>query len=196
MPPTAAAMDSAATRGFLSSPMISSRLSSKATTKKNSVISPSLIQCRAEWRRANGPSRNPTGISQKAKKPWAQDEFERASAVAVHSSRTAPPAVSMRRNRASGPVTRSMGSLGSRLSSRVVVVLSTHPCHPRCGPGVCSEVAGLPQHSDDSGPLIGAVESEIFPLLSSANRERDLHNVRIHITRTIPWKPIRRPDLE
>jgi hypothetical protein len=32
-----------------------------------------------------------------------------------------------------------------------------------------------------------ALESEILSLLSSADIERDLHEVRIHITRTIPW---------
>src|SRR3954463_549206 len=180
MPPTAAAMDSAATRGFLSSPRTSSRLSSNATTKKNSVISPSLIQSRAEWRRANGPSRNPTGISQKAKKPGAQGELERASAVAVHTSRTAPPAVSMRRNRASGPVTRSIGSLGSRLS--------------RGSPSCCRPILATP--NADQGYVVTspdchsarttvdpdrALESEILPLLSSANKERDLHEVRVQI---------------
>ena len=46
MPPAAATIDSAAMRGFCSSPSTSSRLNSKATTKKNSVIKASLIQPR------------------------------------------------------------------------------------------------------------------------------------------------------
>jgi len=48
IPPAAAAIDSAAMRGFRSSPNTSSRLSSNATTKKNSVIKASLIQARNE----------------------------------------------------------------------------------------------------------------------------------------------------
>ena len=51
MPPRAAAIDSAAMRRSFSSPRTSSRLSSRATRKKNSVINPSLIHSRNE--RAN-----------------------------------------------------------------------------------------------------------------------------------------------
>jgi hypothetical protein len=44
MPPSAAAMGSAACRGLASSPMSSSRLISSPTTKKKTAMSPSLIQ--------------------------------------------------------------------------------------------------------------------------------------------------------
>jgi hypothetical protein len=182
MPPKAAAMDSAATRGFLSSPRTSSRLSSNATTKKNSVISPSLIQSRAEWRRANGPISNPTGISQKAKKPWAQDESERASAVSGAHQQDAARSLDAQepRKRSGDPIDRFPGQ---QAESWVVVVLPTHPCHPRCRPGVCSDVTELPQRSDESGPQSGLRRARFLPCF----RVPDLHEVHIHITRTIPW---------
>jgi hypothetical protein len=68
MPPAAAAIDSAAMRGFRSSPNTSSRLSSNATTKKNSVIKASLIQSRNERAASSEPIRMPTGSSQKVTK--------------------------------------------------------------------------------------------------------------------------------
>jgi hypothetical protein len=49
MPPTAARAGAAVRRGRRSSPVASSRLISRPTTKKNSVISPSLTQ----WRRSS-----------------------------------------------------------------------------------------------------------------------------------------------
>lgn len=58
----------------------------------------------------------PMGASQMVKKPSAHGEFETTSAPTMDRRRTAPPAVSMRRKRASAPVTRSIGSMGSRLS--------------------------------------------------------------------------------
>ena len=67
MPPAAAAIDSAAMRGFCSSPSTSSRLSSKATTKKNSVIKASLIQPRNGRAASSEPIRMPTGSSQKVR---------------------------------------------------------------------------------------------------------------------------------
>jgi hypothetical protein len=67
IPPAAAAIDSAAMRGFRSSPNTSSRLSSNATTKKNSVIKASLIQARNERVTSSDPIRMPTGSSQKVR---------------------------------------------------------------------------------------------------------------------------------
>ncbi|MNN41687.1 hypothetical protein D3C81_1558210 [compost metagenome] len=59
MPPRAAEIDSAAMRGLFSSPRTSSRLSSRATRKKNSVIRASLIQPLSERVYSSGPSRKP-----------------------------------------------------------------------------------------------------------------------------------------
>lgn len=121
MPPTAAAMDSAATRGFRSSPSTSSRLSSRATTKKNNVIKPSLIHSRDARTSRNGPIWMPICVIQRDRKRSAQGELESASASAAARSRIAPLAVSIRRKRASGLASASIGALGSRLSGERAV---------------------------------------------------------------------------
>ncbi len=116
MPPAAAAIDSAAMRGFRSSPNTSSRLSSNATTKKNSVIKASLIQARNERAASSEPIRMPTGSSQKVRNGSAHGELDRARAAMVTTRRIAPPAASMRTNDANGLASQSTSSPGSRSS--------------------------------------------------------------------------------
>ena len=55
MPPTAASAGTPALRRPRSSPVVSSRLISRPTTKKNSAMSPSLIQ----WRRLSVTATSP-----------------------------------------------------------------------------------------------------------------------------------------
>ena len=62
-------------RGLLSSPRTSSRLSSRATRKKKSVISPSLIQSLTERANSNDPISRPTRVSQTCKKASAHREL-------------------------------------------------------------------------------------------------------------------------
>ncbi len=60
-------MGSMARLGSRSSPSTSSRFTSSPITKKNTAISPSLIQCLSEWIISNPPSVNPTCVLQKAR---------------------------------------------------------------------------------------------------------------------------------
>jgi hypothetical protein len=68
MPPSAPANDNAAMRQVRSLPMTRECLSSRATTKKNSVINPSLIQRRSERVKSSDPKCSPIGISQNAER--------------------------------------------------------------------------------------------------------------------------------
>jgi hypothetical protein len=66
MPPSAASTGRAALRALRSSPTTSSRLISSPTTKKNSAISPSLIQCRRSNASVHRPTSNASSVSQMA----------------------------------------------------------------------------------------------------------------------------------
>jgi len=100
-------------RGHRRSPRTSSRLSSNATTKKKSVMSPSLIHSRDDRVNSNEPIRIPMGSSQAPKNGWAQGELDSTRAATVDSNRIPPPRASMRRNHANGFVSRSTSSTGS-----------------------------------------------------------------------------------
>jgi hypothetical protein len=62
MPPSAAASGSAALRKVASSPSKISRRISRPTTRKNTVIAPSLIQKCSECSACHGPMRPPIGV--------------------------------------------------------------------------------------------------------------------------------------
>ncbi len=64
MPPMDAPMGSRALRGLENSPPTNSRLSSRATTKKNMAIRPSLIRCSRSFSRMKSPTLIPTNVVQ------------------------------------------------------------------------------------------------------------------------------------
>ena len=97
MPPTAAAMGSAARAGSRRSPATNSRLSSSPTTKKKIASSPSAAHVSSGKFNPNalGPIRN----SESASYVFDHGEFAQTSATTVATSNRAPPTVSPR-NRA------------------------------------------------------------------------------------------------
>ena len=105
-------MDSAAIRGFRSSPSTSSRFNSSATMKKKNVISPPLIQCLTEWESSAPPSRIPSCVSHNARKADDQGELDRARAQTIETSKAALAAASICKKCANGLVNRSTGSFG------------------------------------------------------------------------------------
>ena len=95
MPPTAAAIGSAARRGSRRSPATNSRLSSSPTTKKKMASSPSaahaeMLSCRCS---ASGPISN----SDIARYVCDHGEFAHTSAAPAATSSSTPPTVSLRR---------------------------------------------------------------------------------------------------
>ena len=76
-----------------------------------------MIQCLSEYRISNAPSEMPSGVFQKARYDSDHDELASTSATTVTTSNTTPLADSTCRNRASGPVTRSIEAVGKRTSS-------------------------------------------------------------------------------
>ena len=112
MPPRAAAIENNVMRGLRSSPSTISRFISSATTKKNSVIAPSLIQRLIERENSTSPKPMVMGVSQNAMYGTDHGELEVASATAAHSSSTTAARASMRRNRTNGLENRWTGSCG------------------------------------------------------------------------------------
>src|SRR5215470_16216191 len=92
MPPMAAATGRIARRGDDRCPASSSRLISSPTTKKNTTMSASLIQCWSESAR----TREPIPIEIRACEKWkyaaAHGEFAHTIAAAAHAISTALPA--------------------------------------------------------------------------------------------------------
>src|SRR5690606_7698758 len=195
MPPSAPAIDSAATRTSFSSPRTSSRLSSTATRKKNSVMAASLIQSLSERANSTGPARSPMGVTQTSAKKCAHGELARTSAATAAAKRTAPPRVSVRKKRASGIVslsTNSRGSLArSGLSSlsiflaltgtiavaellrrihSLVLRKSRSPCKPSSRlPGArCCEGLGLQEYESHFGV------TDSYRLIQTFYRKRDI----------------------
>ena len=112
MPPSAAAIGSAARRSSRSSPTTISRLTSSPTTKKKIAIRPSLTQWRSECTKSTGPNRRPTGVFQKARNGSAAGELARARAAAVTASSAIPLVDSTCRKRAMGSTMRWTGRVG------------------------------------------------------------------------------------
>ena len=102
-----------ALRGSRSSPTTSSRFTSSPTTKKKIAIRPSLIQCSSESWSVWVPSETPSSVSQRWWYAGPSDELASASATAVHTSKTMPPAASTWRKRVSGSSSRAIGAVGS-----------------------------------------------------------------------------------
>jgi len=82
-------------------------LSSSATTKKNSVINPSLIHSLNERVKSSDPKCSPMGISQNAENGVAHFEFDTIRATMVATNNMTPVATLIFRNRANGLVSRS-----------------------------------------------------------------------------------------
>jgi hypothetical protein len=63
-------------------------------TKKNTAMTPSLIQCRSEWRSSRSPNETCTGVLQNARKLSDSGEFARTRAAVVATRSTIPLAAS------------------------------------------------------------------------------------------------------
>jgi hypothetical protein len=122
MPPSAPANDNAATRKVCSLPRTSECLSSRATTKKNRVINPSLIHSLRERVKSSAPKCSPMGISQNAKNGTDHFEFDRVRAATVATNNMTPVATLIFRIRANGLVSRSAISVGRSVPSSFIVL--------------------------------------------------------------------------
>ena len=102
IPPTAAIAGSAATRRSRKSPVTSSRLISRPTTRKNRAISASLTKCcRSSWIPMD-PIRISTELCQNRKYVAPHGELAHARPMAAATTRTMPPAASVAMNRRTG----------------------------------------------------------------------------------------------
>ena len=135
MPPSAATTGSSALRGSASSPVTSSRLISRPTTKKNSVMRPSLIACsngRSQREPAEGEA--DLDVPERPRTACASGEFARTSATSVNASNTSPPDASMWRNRVSGATSRPTGEGRSSELQDVRVEIDVHHARGRDPP--------------------------------------------------------------
>ncbi len=111
MPPTAATIGSAAVFGSRRSPVTSSYLISRPTTKKKITIRASLTQC---WRVSSIrklPRSMPTTVCQNVSYDDAHGLLAQISAAAAARSSRIEPAASMRRNSRIGRATRRASGL-------------------------------------------------------------------------------------
>src|SRR3954468_5013097 len=102
MPPSAATSGTAARRRLRKSPITSSRLASRPTTRKKSAMSPSLTQWRRSSEMAQPPSRIESSVVQTDSYECGQGEFAQTSAASVAATSAAAPPVSVVRKSRSG----------------------------------------------------------------------------------------------
>ena len=105
MPPTAATIGSAAVLGSRRSPLTSSYLISRPTTKKKITISASLTQCWSDSSRCSGPTSMTRWACHNASYDDAHGLLAQIRAVAAASSSRIEPAASTRRNSRTGRAT-------------------------------------------------------------------------------------------
>ncbi len=111
----AAMIGSAAVFGSRRSPLTSSYLISRPTTKKKITINASLTQCCSDSSRCSGPTSSTRWVCQKESYDDAHGLFAHTSATAAAVSSSSEPADSMRRNSRTGRATsRASGLLLAR----------------------------------------------------------------------------------
>lgn len=98
MPPMAAMMGRARVFGSRSSPVVTSRLISRPTTRKNRVIRPSLTQCCKSMPMLSPPSWTVAKVLHRCSYEPRSGELGQTSATTVAPRRKTPDASSVRRN--------------------------------------------------------------------------------------------------
>ena len=115
IPPTAATIGRAAVRGSRRSPLTSSYLISRPTTKKKITIRASLTQCWSDSSRCSGPTSSVRWVCQSASYDDAHGLLAQSRAAAAASSRRIEPAASTRRNSRTGRATSRASGLSLAL---------------------------------------------------------------------------------
>ena len=105
-PAIAATIGTAARRRSVSSPMVSSRLTSRPTAKKNNAIKPSLTQCLRSSTSSYGPSSTPASRCQNASYVDPIGEFTQMIASSVAATRTAAEETALSATLATAPLIR------------------------------------------------------------------------------------------
>ena len=141
-PAMAATIGTAARRRSVSSPMVSSRLTSSPTAKKKSAISPSLTQCLRSRTSSYGPTSTPASRCQNSSYVAPIGEFTQMIASRVAATRTAADETALSATPARAPPTRCVAvcprsrALGKNPTvSMLTPTLSGPPASPRRAAG-------------------------------------------------------------
>ena len=171
-PAIAATIGTAARRRSVSSPMVSSRLTSRPTAKKKSAISPSLTQCLRSRTSSYGPTSTPASRCQNSSYVGPIGEFTQMIASRVAATRTAADETALSATPARAPPTRCVAdcprsrALGKNPAASVLTpTLSGPPASP-AGPAVRRSVSAT------SAGLLSVLDRDRHRRRATADRTR------------------------